>query len=280
MCFDIFYFAVFTNGNELVPKNTQVVVKRTSAVNGKGLRALAPAAAAAASSRGLGLQAASKQPTSAYELAGLDVVGRSLTVVGRVAEAAAVPGLDALAAQAARGKGYKGGKGYQQWGKGGKGGSDDGTGEEQRRAPKGVPTKLLKVDEETGVASVLANGAKFQASRDKATTDAGDDALGGPGSGGPHDYGDALPPNLQCPLCHGLVANAVVLQWCRTSACDGCVRQALRANDSVCPITGEKVKRKEQHFCFNRANLVRGGADTHFLTKTTRSIFFRFKILS
>ena len=217
------------------------MVKRTSAVNGKGLRALAPVAAAAASSRGLGMQGAAK-PTSALELAGLDDVGRSLTVVGRVAEAAAVPGLDALAAQSAQGKGYKGGKG-NQWGKGGKGSGpgDNGTGEEQRRAPKGVPTKLLNFNEATGVASVRANDAKFQASRDKATTEAGDDALGGPGSRGPQDYGDALPPALQCPLCKGLVVDAVVLQWCRTSACDGCVRQAMRTNDSVCPITSEKV---------------------------------------
>jgi hypothetical protein len=217
-----------------------VIVKRTSAVNGKGLRAFAPAAArpSAAGSRGAGLAAG----PAALELAGLDDVSRSLTVVGRLAEAAAVPGLDALAAQAAQGKGYKGGKGKGgQWGKGGGGkGGDDGQGDE-RRAPKGVPTKSLTFNEETGVALVRANVDKFQASRDKATTVDGDDAAGGLGSG-PQDYGDALPPHLACPLCKGLVVDAVVLQWCRTSACDGCVRQAMRANDAVCPITGDKVE--------------------------------------
>ena len=176
---------VYTNDNEMVAKNTQVVVRRVAAVDGKGLRhGMAPP-----------VQKGPPQP-AAFAVVhdsseGGDDVSRTLQVVSRVAEASAVAGPEGPT-------GYRGNRG-----KGGKG-------DDERQGPKGVPQKLL-IRTGDGSLSIRADEDKFNQWRQSSAQAA---------ESGPVDYGEALPQRLTCPICKNIIEDAVVLQWAHQSACD------------------------------------------------------------
>jgi len=235
--------AVYTNDNELVPKNTRVIVTRQAAAAGKGLRGNAVpkhlttagfAAGQAGLLRGLG--------GGGLGAGGLDGggpgggqdsdVARSLSTVSRIAEAAVLPGMEAYARQAAGRAHYaarRAAAGLKE-------------GEELPVRLKGVPQKFQHVNED-GVATLRANDDKFAAQLDRVSDALAPGGAGGEGAGsGGVDYGDALPHALTCPLCKQLVRDAVVLQWAKLSACEPCVRAAMREGDGVCPLTDKKVR--------------------------------------
>ena len=49
---------------------------------------------------------------------------------------------------------------------------------------------------------------------------------------------DAIPSHLLCPLCHGVIHDAVLFPCCAADICEDCGKSGLILGNGKCPLKG------------------------------------------